>query len=39
MNLDGLFVAAFAAWLLIDVGFIALRVYVTRGRRRRGWGG
>ena len=37
MNLDGLFVVVIAAWLLLNVGFLAVRVWVSRQRRRRGW--
>lgn len=37
MNLDGLFVAAIAAWVLVNLGFLAVRIWVARDRRRRGW--
>jgi hypothetical protein len=37
MNLDGLLEALVAAWVLVDVGFLAVRIWVGRSRRRRGW--
>jgi hypothetical protein len=37
VNLDGLFVALVAAWLLVNLGFLAVRIWVGRERRRRGW--